>query len=180
MPRYLSLLRLDHFKYFCLKLIFWFDGLNSVSLGWVLGFGQNNASCFTSELRSAAYPEGAVGDADSVPGDGQGVFEGGSRRVGASVEPVTFTLHLHLHRKSLCVLTEQQMRRQSETRWNALVTTCGYIFASYLTHDLQRSFPSILSADCELSRLVDQAASFLKPWPVGLNLQTRRKASTQH
>lgn len=55
--------------------------------------------------RLAAYPEGAVGDADSSPGDGQGVFERRGGRVGAGVQPVPFTPRLHLHRKPLRVLT---------------------------------------------------------------------------
>lgn len=58
------------------------------------------------ELRrsAAAYPEGAVGDADASPGDGHGVLEGGGGRVGAPVQAVPFAAHLHLHRKPVCVL----------------------------------------------------------------------------
>ncbi len=50
------------------------------------------------------------------------------------------------------------------------------ISASYLCHDLQRSFPSILSTDSELGRLVDQAAGLLEPWPVSLDLQPQKPA----
>lgn len=58
----------------------------------------------------AAYPEGAVGDADSSPGDGHGVFERGVGRVGAGVQPVTFTPHLHVHWESISILTDRQLK----------------------------------------------------------------------
>lgn len=51
------------------------------------------------------------------------------------------------------------------------------ISASHLSQDFQRSLPSILSADCELGRLVDHAASFLQAWTVGLHLQTHSRGS---
>lgn len=68
-----SLLRLDDVNPFCLEHTFRLVDLNGLSL--VLGFGQNKGSRCDRELRLAAYPEGAFGDADSTPGDGQGVFE---------------------------------------------------------------------------------------------------------
>lgn len=40
--------------------------------------------------------------------------------------------------------------------------------------DLQRAFPSMLSIDGELSKLVDQAAALLKPWPIGLDLKPQK------
>ena len=48
---------------------------------------------------------------------------------------------------------------------------CVWISASHLSRDLQRSFPSILSADGELSGLAEQAAGLLQPRPVRLNLR---------
>lgn len=52
----------------------------------------------------AAYPEGAVGDADSGPADGHGVLQRGGGRVAALVQAFPFAPHLHLHRKPLCIL----------------------------------------------------------------------------
>ncbi len=71
----------------------------------------------------AAYPEGAVGDADSSPGDGHGVFERGGWRVGALILPVAFVPHLYLHRMSLPILTDRQTDTQTERqteRWSKL------------------------------------------------------------
>lgn len=97
-----SLLRLDHLNLLCLQHIFRPVDLGGLSL--VLGFGQNKGPRFDGKLRLAAYPEGAFGDADSAPGDGQGVFERGGRRVGAGVDAVALALHLYLHRKPLRIL----------------------------------------------------------------------------
>lgn len=57
----------------------------------------------------------------------------------------------------------------------SVLTEHEEISASYLSHDLQRSFPSILSTDSELSWLVDQAAGLLKPRPVSLDLQPQNQ-----
>lgn len=121
-PGQASPLRLDHLKRFCLQGVFQRVDLND--LGWVFRFGEDEGAGFKRELGLATYPEGAFGNADSSPGDGQGVFERGGRRVGAGVNAVAFALHLHLHREPLRVLgppktsmsaTETQTReRKSE------------------------------------------------------------------
>ena len=68
----------------------------------------------------AAYPEGAVRDAGVAPGDGQGMFEGCGRGVGAAVEPVSFRLDLHRHGHSLCILKDRQEDRQ-------MVRLCAFV-----------------------------------------------------
>ncbi len=52
--------------------------------------------------------------------------------------------------------------------------------ASHLSCDLQWSFPSILSADSELSRLVDQAAGLLESRPISLNLKPQDHGDLLH
>lgn len=71
------------------------------------------ASCRNWELWLAAYPEGAVGDADSSPGDGHCVLQRRAGRVGALVQSFSFTLHLHLHRKPLCILSNAEQNSSS-------------------------------------------------------------------
>lgn len=175
--RQVGLLWLDHFDLFCLEHVFRLVDLNSLSL--VLGFGQNKGSCFNRKLRLAAYPEGAFRDADSTPRDGQGVFERGGRRVGAGVNAVAFALHLHLHRKPLRVLAGGKKKMNSlESRWNASRQPHS-ASGSYLSSDFQRSLPSILGADCELCRLVKQAASLLQAWTEGLHLHAHSRGSVR-
>jgi len=75
--------------------------------GFRLDDDGNASPRFNGELvvlRLAAYPEGAVGHADSSPGDGHGVLERGGGRVGAGVQPVAFAPHLHLHGEPLGIL----------------------------------------------------------------------------
>lgn len=49
----------------------------------------------------------------------------------------------------------------------------------HLSHDLQWSLSSIFSTDCELGRLVDQAASLLNPGPESLDLCIREFVASQ-
>lgn len=103
---------LDTFDAFCLNYSFWSDHLSTFCLNRILGFGRETTSFCNRVLWLAAYPEGALGDADSSPGDGHGVFERGVGRVGAGVQPVTFTPHLHVHWDSISILTDRQTDRQ--------------------------------------------------------------------
>lgn len=106
--RRLSQLWLDNFNPFRFKSL-WLD--NIFYLHQIPRFAQNFAPFCNRALWLAAYPEGTVGDADSSPGDGQGVFERRGWCVGASIQPITFTPDLHLHRKSLCILTDGRKRK---------------------------------------------------------------------
>ena len=118
---------LDTFDAFCLNYSFWSDHLSTFCLNRILGFGRETTSFCNRVLWLAAYPEGALGDADSSPGDGHGVFERGVGRVGAGVQPVTFTPHLHVHWDSISILTDRQTDKKFvNTSWRKIhKSKCG-------------------------------------------------------
>lgn len=158
-----SLLWLDDVNHFCLEHIFRPVDLNGRSL--VLGFGQSQGSRLDRELRLAAYPEGAFRDADSTPGDGQGVFERGGRRVGAGVDAVALALHLHLHRKPLCVLTGAggNMNATKKSRWNT-TGVAGFLHLTW-ARIFRGPFPASLALTVNSAGWLTRQPVFSRPGP---------------
>lgn len=116
-------LRLNHADSFRSEQTLRWDEAGAFRLDQVLKCERRYiTSCVNGAPWLAAYPEGTVGDADSPPGDGDGVFEGGGGRVGAQVEPVAFTPDLHLHREPLCLLMDEH----KDTKLNVFKPFYGF------------------------------------------------------
>lgn len=141
------------------------------------------------------YPEWAVRDVDSSPGDHGSVFYRLTWGVSTGVCAVAIILNLYIHRSTFSILcrcektnktsgTDQSegfrtwgqrcLKGWNRTRRSDTCKISGHMLLHtqpYLSHNLKRGFSSLLGINCELGGLSNSQTTALKAWTIRLNLE---------